>query len=146
MPRSSRCIRLDESCKEVDGCFHQSSPSNSIHRKFQFLCKSDECGPAANVHHYLKDTDEIQTQSVPCSCQGKKKQGMFRKLTKEEAYWFPAVPQGVKVMEYSLCVSYSPTLTFIYYSMQHVFILTDDTHLTTRNVADHEKLVEVVSI
>ena len=109
-------IVLDESCKEVDGCFHQSSPSNSIHRKFQFLCKSDECGPAADVH-YLKDTDEIQIQSVPCSCEGKKKQGMFRKLTEEEAYWFPAVPQGAKVMEYTLCVSHSPTLSFIHYSM-----------------------------
>ena len=103
-------IVLDESCKEVDGCFHQSSPSNSIHRKFQFLCKSDECGPAADVH-YLKDTDEIQTQSVPCTCEGKEKQGMFRKLTEEEAYWFPAVPQGAKVMEYTLCIS------FIDYSM-----------------------------
>ena len=109
-------VVLDESCQEVDECFHQTSPSSSIHRKFQFLCKSGDCSSAADVH-YLKDTDEIQTQSDPCSCEGKKKQGMFRNLTKEEAYWFPAVPQGVKVIQYTLCVSYSLNLSFIHYSM-----------------------------
>ena len=106
-------ILLEESCKEVDKCFHQSSPSNNIHRKFQFLCNSVECSSAADVH-YLKDTDEIQTQSDPCSCEGKN-QGMFRKLTEEEAYWFPAVPrQIVKVVKYYVWM-FQFSCSFIHY-------------------------------
>ena len=89
-------VVLDESCKEVDGCFHQSSPSNSIHRKFQFLCKSDECGPAADVH-YLIDTEEGLTQFDHCCCE---ENYAFRNFTKEEAYWFPVGQQDVKVMKY----------------------------------------------
>ena len=126
-------ILLEESCKEVDECFHQSSTSNSIYRKFQFLCKLVECSSTANIH-YLKDTDEIQTQSDPCSCEGKKKQGMFRKLTEEEAYWFPAVPrQNVKVVKYTICVGVFPTLSFV---IIQVFFFTAKTYLRTRNVAD----------
>ena len=94
-------ILLEESCKEVDECFHQSSPSTNIHRKVQFLCNSVECSSAADVH-YLKDTDEYQTQNDPCSCE---ENDAFRRLTEEEAYWFPAVPlQNAKVVKYTLCV------------------------------------------
>ena len=123
-------ILLEESCKEVDECFHQSSPSNNIHRKFQFLCKSVECSSAADVH-YLKDTDEYQTQSDPCSCE---ENDAFRRLTEEEAYWFPAVPrQNVKVVMYTLCM-FQFSYSFIHYFI--FSILTGKTYLTKRNVAD----------
>ena len=124
-------ILLEESCKEVDECFHQSSPSNNIHRKFQFLCKSVECSSAPDVH-YLKDTDEIQTQSDPCSCE---ENDAFRRLTEEEAYWFPAVPQqNVKVVKYTtMCIS----VFLLFHSLFYMFsILTGETYLTKRNVAD----------
>ena len=95
-------ILLERSCQEVDECFHQSSPthvkSTDVHRNFQFLCKSDECNSAASTH-YLIDTEEGQTQFDRCSC---KENDALRKLTKEEAYWFPAEEQGVKVNKYIL--------------------------------------------
>ena len=92
-------ILLERSCQEVDECFHQSSPthvkSTDVHRNFQFVCKSDECNSATNTH-YLIDTEEGQTQFDRCSCE---ENDVLRKLTKEEAYWFPAEQQGVKVMK-----------------------------------------------
>ena len=124
-------ILLEESCKEVDECFHQSSPSSNIHRKFRFLCKSVECSSAADVH-YLKDTDEYQTQSDPCSCE---ENDALRRLTEEEAYWFPAVPQqNVKVVKYTtMCIS----VFLLFHSLFYMFsILTGETYLTKRNVAD----------
>ena len=98
-------IVLEESCKEVDECFHQSSlsddiKSTAIHRKFQFLCQSDECNSATNAH-YLIDTKEGQTQNDLCSCE---QRDTFRKLTELEAYWFPAVPQSIKVINYTICI------------------------------------------
>ena len=68
--------------------------STNIHRNFQFVCKSDECNSATNAH-YLIDTEEAQTQFDHCSCE---ENDVLRKLTKEEAYWFPAEQQIVKVM------------------------------------------------
>ena len=113
-------ILLEESCKEVDECFHQSSPSNRIHKKFQFLCNSVECSSAGDVH-YLKDTDEILTQSDPCSCEGKN-QGMFRKLTEEEAYWFPAVPRQIfKVVKYYVWM-FQFSCSYIHYIYIYIYI------------------------
>ena len=123
-------ILLEESCKEVDECFHQSSPSSNMHRKFRFLCESVECSSVADVH-YLRDTDEYQTQSDPCSCE---ENDAFRRLTEEEAYWFPAVSrQKVKVVKYTLCV-FQFSYSIIHYFM--FSILTFETYLTKRNVAD----------
>ena len=91
-------VVLDHSCKEVEECFDQNTLSSDtsspdIHRKFQFLCQSSECHSSDDIH-YLIDTEEGQTQNDPCSCE---KVGVFRKLTEEEACWFPAVQHGVKV-------------------------------------------------
>ena len=96
---------LEKSCKKVDECFHQSSLTNdkkstAIHRKFQFLCKSDECNSATNAH-YLIDIEEGQTQNDLCRCE---QRDTFRNLTELEAYWFPAVQQSIKVISYTLCI------------------------------------------
>ena len=106
-------ILLERSCQEVDECFHQSSPSNvkstDIDRQFQFLCKSDECNSATNAH-YLIDTEEGQTQFDGCSCE---ENDALRKLTKEEAYWFPAEEQGVKVNKYILIMCFGSFTLYI---------------------------------
>ena len=114
-------VLLDESCKEVDECFHQSSPSSDmkstdIHRQFQFLCESAECSSAADVH-YLLNTDENQTQSDPCSCE---ETAAFRKLTEKEAYWFPAAQKGVKVLKkYTCTASIGCNAIFFFYSQKN---------------------------
>ena len=100
-------ILIERSCQEVDECFHQSSLSNvkctDIDRQFQFLCKSHECNSATNAH-YLIDTEDGQTQLDRCSCE---ENDALRKLTEEEAYWFPAEHQSVKVNKYILIMCFS---------------------------------------
>ena len=108
-------ILLERSCQEVDECFHQSSPthvkSTDVHRNVQFMYKSDECNSAASTH-YLIDTEEGQTQFDHCGCE---ENNALRKLTEEEAYWFPAEQQGVKVNKYILimCFSFPPLLSLL---------------------------------
>ena len=127
-------IVLDDSCKEVDKCFRQNTiscdaKSTDIHRKFQFLCESFECNSSDDaLFHYLIDTEEGQMQNDPCKCD---KVGVFRKLTEEEAYWFPAVREGVKVIKH---IHYPVYFPFIYYIMSSLH--SEKTYLTTRDVAD----------
>ena len=102
-------VLLERSCQEVDKCYQTSSShvkSTDIDRQFQFLCESDECDSTANAH-YLIDTEESQTQFDHCSCE---ENDVLRKLTKEEAYWFPAEQQSVKVMKY-ICFDSPPLLS-----------------------------------
>ena len=130
-------IVLEKSCKEVDECFHQSSlsdnkKSTAIHRKFRFLCKSDECNSATNAH-YLIDIEEGQTQNDLCRC---KKSGTFRKLTELEAYWFPAVQQSIKVINYTICI-------FLLFPL---FPHRQNVSHKKKCCRYHRKLVEVVSV
>ena len=98
-PFSKSCqdllVLLKRSCEEVDECFYQGYPSNNTQSikgyrdKFRFLCISDKCKTAENIH-YLDKTRESQT-----CCQLRKQ---FRDLEEEESYWFPQVLQSAKVL------------------------------------------------
>ena len=62
---------------------------SNITRKFKFVCQGLECNSSSDPHYLLHLPG--QTCEMPLEC---KKSHVFRKLTLEEAYWFPGNIKG----------------------------------------------------
>ena len=62
---------------------------SNVTRKFKFVCQGLECNSSSDPH-YLRHLSG-QTCEIPLECE---KSRVFRKLTLEEAYWFPGNLKG----------------------------------------------------
>ena len=64
---------------------------SNVTRKFKFVCQGLECNSSSSSGpHYLLHLPG-QTCEMPLECE---KSRVFRKLTLEEAYWFPGNIKG----------------------------------------------------
>ena len=75
---------------------------SNVTREVKFLCEGLECNSSSDPHYLLPLPG--QTCEIPLQCERSR---VYRKLTRNEAYWFPGIIEGEVIHNHNSFMYYN---------------------------------------